>query len=186
VRVALLSCAFVTVAAGLAAVAAGGGAGGPKQPKAVSHPGYVGTATPTPAPGFYGLLALGPSDGEANRLARAIPTPTPSPTPSPTPTPARTPEPLAPVRESQPANSGQAQVSGDWVSEVCSYAWDCQTALRIIECESHGDIYAVNPSSGACGLWQHLPCAGYGSASASTALAWEKYSARGWQPWSCW
>lgn len=177
-RLALLSCAFVTLAAGLAAVGAGGGAGGPKAPSAASHPGYVGTATPTPSPGFYGLVAFAPSDGHANALARAIPTPTPSPTPSPTPTP-------EPPRN-PPANSVGAQASGDWVALVCSYAWDCATALRIIECESHGDIYAVNPSSGACGLWQHLPCAGYGSAAASTALAWEKYSARGWQPWSCW
>lgn len=30
-------------------------------------------------------------------------------------------------------------------------------AMRIMECESRGDPYAQNPSSGAAGLFQHLP-----------------------------
>lgn len=77
-------------------------------------------------------------------------------------------------------------------------------ALVIIQCESHGDPDAVNPYSGASGLFQFLPgtwavasvSAGVGGASVFdpeaniTAAAWLAgyYESQGqgyWTPWSC-
>jgi len=49
--------------------------------------------------------------------------------------------------------------------------------------ESGGNVRAVNPSSGACGLWQHLPCVGLDPVTNATA-ALQKYRARGTQPWA--
>ncbi len=77
-------------------------------------------------------------------------------------------------------------------------------ALQIIQCESAGDPNAVNPYSGAAGLFQFLPgtwavasvAAGIGGASVFDgeaniiAAAWLAgyYQSRGyspWQPWAC-
>lgn len=77
-------------------------------------------------------------------------------------------------------------------------------ALVIIQCESNGDPAAINPYSGAAGLFQFLPgtwaaasvSAGVGSRSVFDAeanviaAAWLSgyYQSRGydpWQPWSC-
>jgi soluble lytic murein transglycosylase-like protein len=45
-----------------------------------------------------------------------------------------------------------------WRPIVASYVdWDADTAIRIIGCESRGDPAAVNPSSGAAGLFQTMP-----------------------------
>lgn len=79
-----------------------------------------------------------------------------------------------------------------------------EEALRIIDCESNGDPNAVNPYSGASGLFQFLPStwattapkAGYGGASpfepqanvASAAWLANRYQQLGqyyWQAWSC-
>lgn len=79
-----------------------------------------------------------------------------------------------------------------------------EEALRIIDCESNGDPNAVNPYSGASGLFQFLPStwattapnAGYGGASpldpeanvASGAWLANRYQQLGqsyWQAWSC-
>lgn len=79
-----------------------------------------------------------------------------------------------------------------------------EEALRIIDCESNGNPSAVNPYSGASGLFQFLPStwattapsAGYGGASALepeanvAAAAWlaNRYQELGypyWHAWSC-
>lgn len=76
---------------------------------------------------------------------------------------------------------------------------DVNRALRILSCESHGDANAVNPRSGAAGLFQHMPKywtersskAGWGGASvfdprANVAVAaWLAYSKGGWSHWVC-
>lgn len=53
--------------------------------------------------------------------------------------------------------------------------------------ESGGCPGAINPSSGACGLWQLYPCYG-GSAwldpATNARLAYQKYAASGLSPWS--
>ncbi len=78
---------------------------------------------------------------------------------------------------------------------------DVDRAVRIIACESNGNPSARNPSSGASGLFQHMPrywadrssSAGYGGSSildpeANVAVAaWLVYDYRagGWQHWVC-
>lgn len=85
--------------------------------------------------------------------------------------------------------------------ELFFEADDVDKAIRIMECESRGDPGARNPSSGAAGLFQHMPgywssrsaAAGYGGASiydpeANVAVAaWlvYDYSGGGWQHWVC-
>lgn len=74
-----------------------------------------------------------------------------------------------------------------WAELLARYGWDVREALAVLDCESRGDPWALNPSSGACGLFQHLPCEGQGDPETSVARAWAKYEARGWQPWiQCW
>ncbi len=79
-----------------------------------------------------------------------------------------------------------------------------EEALRIIDCESNGDPNAVNPYSGAAGLFQFLPStwastapsAGYADASpldpeaniATAAWLANRYEELGyyyWHPWNC-
>lgn len=79
-----------------------------------------------------------------------------------------------------------------------------EEALRIIDCESNGNAEAVNPYSGASGLFQFLPStwaanspkAGYGGSSALdpeanvATAAWlaNRYQELGysyWHPWNC-
>jgi len=73
-------------------------------------------------------------------------------------------------------------------------AEDVDWAMRIIACESEGNPNAVNPHSGATGLFQHLPeywdhraaMAGYGGAHATepraniAASAWLYYVPESW------
>lgn len=40
---------------------------------------------------------------------------------------------------------------------ICSYDWDCNTALKIVECESHFDRFAINKNTNETydlGIWQ--------------------------------
>ena len=78
---------------------------------------------------------------------------------------------------------------------------DVERALRILACESNGDPNAVNPTSGAAGLFQHIPrfwdersaAAGHPGANvfdpvANIAVAaWLAYEAPagGWHHWVC-
>lgn len=81
---------------------------------------------------------------------------------------------------------------------------DVEQALMIISCESNGNSSATNSSSGAAGLFQHLPkyweersaAAGWAGAdiydpAANIAVAaWLVYSGGGWSHWApsagCW
>ena len=94
----------------------------------------------------------------------------------------------------------------DWIEQwrplVVEYfpPEDVELAMAVIACESSGDSKAVNPKSGATGLFQHLPgywsvrsyYAGVPGASirnpeASTAVAvWLAYNTpNSWNHWSC-
>ena len=93
----------------------------------------------------------------------------------------------------------------EWRSLITAYfaATDVDKALRVISCESGGDPNAVNPRSGAAGLFQHIPrywperASAIGLPGASifdpvanvAAAAWLVYSG-GWSPWNasanCW
>jgi hypothetical protein len=81
---------------------------------------------------------------------------------------------------------------------------DVSRAVRIVKCESGGNPAAVNPSSGAAGLFQHLPrywksrtaSAGFPGASPLdaeanvAASAWLVYHGGGFSHWAasadCW
>lgn len=96
--------------------------------------------------------------------------------------------------------------TGPWVGLVqASFApSDVQRALNVMWCESRGDSGATNPSSGAAGLFQHLPKfweerstkAGipganiYDPSSNVHVAAWLVYYGGGWKHWnasaSCW
>jgi len=52
----------------------------------------------------------------------------------------------------QPAPVAAAYV-GDWSDIVCSYGWDCEWALAVIQCESGGNANAYN-GAGYVGLFQ--------------------------------
>ncbi|MPZ52746.1 MAG: transglycosylase SLT domain-containing protein [Acidimicrobiia bacterium] len=80
-------------------------------------------------------------------------------------------------------------------------ASEVDRAIRIIDCESNGDPNARNPSSGASGLFQHLPrywpersnAAGFAGSSIYDpeanigVAAWlvYEYPAGGWHHWTC-
>lgn len=72
-----------------------------------------------------------------------------------------------PVQNTPPANASSSTVAsyqaGDWVGQC--YAWAAQAGvpmdaagIALINKESKCDPNAVNPSSGACGIGQQLPC----------------------------
>ena len=93
-----------------------------------------------------------------------------------------------------------------WVGLVQAHfaSDDVQRALNVIYCESHGNPDATNSSSGAAGLFQHIPrywdgrstSAGYAGASIydptanAGVAAWLVYYGGGWQHWNasagCW
>ena len=93
--------------------------------------------------------------------------------------------------------------SGEPWSRPISPPSDVDKALAVISCESGGDPNAQNPSSGAAGLFQHIPrywperASAVGLPGASifdpvanvSAAAYLVYSV-GWSPWNasaaCW
>lgn len=81
-----------------------------------------------------------------------------------------------------------------WLSaeQVASYARGAgfpesvvPTMVAIAARESGYNPNAVNPTSGACGLWQLYPCPGSHAFNPATnaALAYQKYAAAGLSPW---
>jgi hypothetical protein len=76
---------------------------------------------------------------------------------------------------------------------ICSatYSWDCETALRIVQCESNWDAAAV--SRGNYGLFQINVIHAYRWANWSewmnpevnTAWAYELWAEQGWGIWGC-
>ena len=91
----------------------------------------------------------------------------------------------APRTVSAPARRS-VRLSVDWETLVSQYPWDVALARQVLWCESRGDPNAEN--AGANGLFQIL--GGPFDPTANVALAYEMYSARGWQPWhssrTCW
>lgn len=153
-------------------------------PMAAAHDVFVYAfpATPTPTP-----------------TATATPTATPTPEPTPTPTPPPPPPPTAPpaAAAAAPPPGGPGPVSSldqcgksypsdvvRWSTVAAQYGWNLCEWANIVDCESDGLEWIVNPYSGACGVMQHLPCQALGDGAGSIALGWAKYSSRGWQPWT--
>ena len=77
---------------------------------------------------------------------------------------------------------------------VCSYSWDCGEAPAVVWCESRFDPSAISPDGSNIGLWQinviHGARVEYDyrrllDPHTNTAIAWQLYVERGWQPWAC-
>ncbi len=76
----------------------------------------------------------------------------------------------------------------DTAALICSYDWDCSTALAIVWRESRFEPEAVNPASGCAGLFQINPIHGYSREwllvpENNVTVAYALYEERGWQPW---
>ena len=76
----------------------------------------------------------------------------------------------------------------DWRTLVEQYDWDVATAVRIVECESGGDEYAVSATND-WGLFQ-LHNMAITDPAENIAYAYGMYLDRHWQPWAaseqCW
>lgn len=87
-----------------------------------------------------------------------------------------------------PSSPPAAAVPTNWEALIRSLPWDVGTALAIVGCESGGRWWAVNPRSGAAGLFQILN--GPLDPEANVRLAFSMWQSRGWQPWysskGCW
>ena len=175
----------------------------------------VGTAmAPTiesgaPPTGAIEMRVGGPqSDGpSAGLCARTCPSLVPDPLPQePVVSVTAPPVPsLAPRKAAVAAPPPAPRPVEEWRTLVSAYfaPSDVDLALLVISCESGGDPNAVNPSSGAAGLFQHIPrywperAAAVGLPGAPifdpvanvAAAAWLVYTV-GWSPWyasaGCW
>jgi len=140
------------------------------------------TATVTPTP-----TATPTATATATPTATPEPTWTPVPPPPPTPEPEYVPPPAETVPEPEPV-----QVGSDIEALICSFGWDCETALRIARCESglnptayngyHIGLFQVDPvlhtwRSATGELW---------SVWGNLTAAWSLYQEVGWSAWSCW
>lgn len=98
------------------------------------------------------LTTLSPDDFELPTVEKYIPEPEPEPEPEPAPAPAPPPAPAAP-----PAYTGGGS-SAEWMAAAGIPESDWGYVDFIVTRESSWNPNAVNPSSGASGLVQALPC----------------------------
>jgi len=80
-----------------------------------------------------------------------------------------------------------ARAHACWDGLLAQYPWSTSKAFAVMMCESGGDPYNVGPPTRygtAKGLMQVLPDGSFDPAT-NMAQAWDKYKARGWQPWVC-
>lgn len=131
----------------------------------------------------------------------------PSSTPTTNPPSATTTTPPAPTTSTSGGGGGPWDHPPEvetWRSSVQQFfpSNRVEEALRIIDCESNGDANAVNPYSGAAGLFQFLPStwastspkAGYGGYPATdpeaniASAAWlaNRYQELGYDYWHAW
>jgi hypothetical protein len=123
-------------------------------------------------------------------LAPPVPSPPPA-TPTPVP-PAPTPPPAQPTLTPAPVPAITLP-SDQILTLVCSYAWPCDQALKVMWCESGGRPGAVGRDVNY-GLFQlnqvHARRIadfwnGWMDPAKNVQWAFEIWSRRGWQPWGC-
>lgn len=97
------------------------------------------------------------------------------------------------VKEEIPTPTQVPQIVTPIEQLICSYPWDCSTALRIAGCESGYDPSATSPT-GDYGLFQinqiHASkwpdfWESWMVAERNAQYAWEIYADQFWYPWSC-
>jgi hypothetical protein len=92
--------------------------------------------------------------------------------------------------------------SGGLRNLICSYSWDCDTALAIVygpttACstgESNGDPAAISWNGTSYGLfqiwrghaWRWPNWGEWANPEVNTAWAYELWLEQGWWPWGCW
>lgn len=100
---------------------------------------------------------------------------------------------VSPPVAAKPESVAAAQPVGNVQELICSYSWDCGTALRVAECESGFNPRAVGGASER-GIFQVHPvhAASLGSRwdlmfdpAENVRFAFELWSSQGWRPWSC-
>ncbi len=151
------------------------------------------------------VSALIDAQAATNRTTTTVATASATAAPRTKITTQKTPTTTAPATSPREYSNVPGDAAG-WLSLVEAYfaPADVSRALWVIHCESSGDPNAVHGSSGASGLFQHLPKfwadrssnAGRSGASildpdANVAVAaWLVYSGGGWRHWSpsagCW
>lgn len=109
-----------------------------------------GTAARAEAPRPKTLAPV--TESTASEQPERTPSPTPSPVPTPEPTSAPTP---GPVQISIPLRAGSHT---DWMLAAGMDPANFDYVEFIVQQESGWNPNAVNPTSGACGLGQQLPC----------------------------
>jgi soluble lytic murein transglycosylase-like protein len=103
-----------------------------------------------------------------------------------------TPCPVTVRKHVDPVHRGMGGNVEQWRGLVEAYfGGEANHALAIVACESGGNTYAVNPSSGAAGLFQVMPFwwDHYGGdrfdPETNTRVAKAIRDAQGWGAWSC-
>ncbi len=141
---------------------------------------------PSPAPGEDAWDALPSEDAVyLEALHQSTTTTTEAP-----PAPA---QPAVPAPPPSPPPATVTVEAGPLADLICSYGWDCATALRVAACESGMNPGAVG-SAGERGIFQVHPVhrSWLGARwdrlfdpAVNVAVAFEMWSAQGWGPWSC-
>lgn len=126
----------------------------------------------------------------------ATPTPIPLPPPTNPPTPGQPDAGEPAVPEPEPPSAPTPERSA---AIICSYSWDCATAIRVFSCESGLRADAISYNGSSCGVaqiwkghagrfpgfWEQwmIP-------EVNIGWAYELWSEQGWGPWSesrnCW
>jgi hypothetical protein len=133
--------------------------------------------------------------GAAARIV-VTPSPTPSPTPAPTasPAPAPPPTPAPPPPQPVVTPAPGSPLSAEQIQAlVCSYAWPCDEALRVMWCESGGRPSAIGRGANY-GLFQmnqvharRIPefWTSWMDPVKNIEWAYQLWLRQGWRPWGC-
>ena len=153
---------------------------------------HTNSNPPNPTAEIHSVRIIQSAAAPSARATYVSPTPTPSPEPTATP---------APVGRVYAASETIAEITlPDIRALICSYDWDCPTALSIAHCESryHPDstngimlglfqISDYDPVSGWQGWWRYFgfDSSRYAEPAYNVQLAYLIWQHSGWGPWQC-